>query len=224
MPRLPLGKLPGDLLQAILDKHTPRDPRVVVGPRVGEDAAVIEAGDRYLVVTSDPITFATDELGWYALHVNANDVVVRGATPRWFLATLLLPAGSTDEASVRAVFAQLASLLAPCLVVSGDKHLRRPGIGALAVDQQRAGAKGGGATDDGADVAGVLHPFQKNGWAGALHVRERNLGGDRRHASSQGISGRSLTSSRFDRWRRASLPYLHTQVFVQSGQSNLAPA
>jgi hydrogenase expression/formation protein HypE len=108
MPRLPLGKLPGDLLQAILDKHAPRDSRVVVGPRVGEDAAVIDVGDRYLVVTSDPITFATDELGWYALHVNANDVVVRGATPRWFLATLLLPAGATDEAGVRALFGQLA--------------------------------------------------------------------------------------------------------------------
>src|SRR5438128_10113744 len=108
MPRLPLGKLPGDLLQALLDKHAPRDPRVIVGPRVGEDAAVIDAGDRYLVVTSDPITFATDELGWYALHVNANDVVVRGATPRWFLATLLLPAGATDEAGVRALFGQLA--------------------------------------------------------------------------------------------------------------------
>src|SRR5881409_3832804 len=108
MPRLPLGKLPGDLLQTILDKHAPRDPRVVVGPRVGEDAAVIDVGDRYLVVTSDPIKFATDELGWYALHVNANDVVVRGATPRWFLATLLLPAGATDEAGVRALFGQLA--------------------------------------------------------------------------------------------------------------------
>src|SRR5215468_2409426 len=108
MPRLPLGKLPGDLLQTILDKHAPRDSRVVVGPRVGEDAAVIDLGDRFLVVTSDPITFATDELGWYALHVNANDVVVRGATPRWFLATLLLPAGTTDEASVRALFGQLA--------------------------------------------------------------------------------------------------------------------
>jgi hydrogenase expression/formation protein HypE len=108
MPRLPLGKLPGDLLQAILDKHVPRDSRVVVGPRVGEDAAVIDVGDRFLVATSDPITFATDELGWYALHVNANDVVVRGATPRWFLATLLLPAGTTDEASVRALFGQLA--------------------------------------------------------------------------------------------------------------------
>src|SRR5207253_4737153 len=109
MPLLPLGKLPGELLQAVLDKHVPRDPRVVVGPRVGEDAAVIDLGDRYLVATADPITFATDDLGWYALHVNANDIVVRGATPRWFLATLLLPARTTDEESVRALFAQLAA-------------------------------------------------------------------------------------------------------------------
>jgi hydrogenase expression/formation protein HypE len=108
MPLLPIGKLPGDLLQAVLDKQPSRDPRVIVGPRVGEDAAVIDLGDRYLVATADPITFATDELGWYALHVNANDIVVRGATPRWFLATLLLPEGRTDEDGVRALFAQLA--------------------------------------------------------------------------------------------------------------------
>ena len=108
MPLLPIGKLPGDLLQAVLDKQASHDPRVIVGPRVGEDAAVIDLGDRYLVATADPITFATDELGWYALHVNANDNVVRGATPRWFLATLLLPAGRTDEDGVRALFAQLA--------------------------------------------------------------------------------------------------------------------
>jgi hydrogenase maturation factor len=108
MPLLPIGKLPGDLLQAVLDKHVPRDPRVIVGPRVGEDAAVIDLGDRYLVGSADPITFATDDLGWYALHVNANDTVVRGATPRWFLATLQLPEGRTDEAAVRTLFGQLA--------------------------------------------------------------------------------------------------------------------
>jgi hydrogenase expression/formation protein HypE len=107
MPLLPIGKLPAELLQAALDKHVSRDPRVIVGPRVGEDAAVIDLGDRYLVAAADPITFATDDLGWYALHVNANDVVVRGATPRWFLATLLLPAGKTDDESVRTLFAQL---------------------------------------------------------------------------------------------------------------------
>src|SRR5262250_3631880 len=107
MPALPVGKLRADFLERLLGKYVPGGERVIVGPRVGEDAAVIDIGDRYLVATSDPITFATDELGWYALHVNANDVVVRGATPRWFLATVLLPAGTTDEDGVRALFTQL---------------------------------------------------------------------------------------------------------------------
>src|SRR6266480_2934245 len=104
MPFLPIGKHRAETLQAIFDKHPLRDPRVVVGPRVGEDAAVIDMGDRYLVATTDPITFATDEIGWYAVQVNANDIAVRGARPRWFLATLLLPPRTTTEASVAALF------------------------------------------------------------------------------------------------------------------------
>jgi hydrogenase expression/formation protein HypE len=107
MQALPIGKLRADTLQAIFDKHPSKDPRVVVGPRVGEDAAVIDMGDRYLVATSDPITFASAEIGWYALHVNANDIAVRGARPRWFLATVLLPAGVTGDASIDALFADL---------------------------------------------------------------------------------------------------------------------
>lgn len=107
MSPLPVGKLRADALRAIFDKLAPRDPRVIVGPRVGEDAAVIDLGDRYLVATSDPITFAADDIGWYALAVNANDIAVRGARPRWFLATLLLPADSTTDESVEALFAQI---------------------------------------------------------------------------------------------------------------------
>jgi hydrogenase expression/formation protein HypE len=107
MQPLPIGKLRADTLQAIFDKHHTKDPRVVVGPKVGEDAAVIDMGDRYLIATSDPITFATAEIGWYALHVNANDIAVRGARPRWFLATLLLPAGASSQPSVEALFADL---------------------------------------------------------------------------------------------------------------------
>src|SRR3989441_12957262 len=98
MQSLPIGKLRADTLQAIFDKHPLRDPRVVVGPKVGEDAAVIDMGDRYLVATTDPITFATDEIGWYALQVNANDIAGRGARPRWFLPTLLPPPGRTTQA------------------------------------------------------------------------------------------------------------------------------
>lgn len=107
MSFLPIGKLRPEMLQALFDKHPVKDERVVVGPRVGEDAAVIDMGDRYLVATTDPITFATGDLAWYALHVNANDIAVRGARPRWFLATLLLPSRTTSEETVQALFEQL---------------------------------------------------------------------------------------------------------------------
>jgi hydrogenase expression/formation protein HypE len=104
---LPVGKLRAEALQAVFDKHPIRDPRVVVGPRVGEDAAVIDLGDRYLVASADPITFAVDDLARYAVVVNANDIAVRGARPRWFLATLLLPEGATGDETVAALFASL---------------------------------------------------------------------------------------------------------------------
>jgi hydrogenase expression/formation protein HypE len=106
---LPVGKLPSALLAELLRKHVTPDDRVIVGPRVGEDAAVLDLGDRYLVATTDPITFVTDDLGWYAVVVNANDVAVRGATPRWFLATLLLPEGGATDASVESLFGQVGA-------------------------------------------------------------------------------------------------------------------
>jgi hydrogenase expression/formation protein HypE len=122
MPFLPTGKLPPDLLRAVLAAHVSDDPRVIVGARVGEDAAIIDLGDHYLVAAADPVTFATDELGWYAVAVNANDIAVRGATPRWFLATLLLPEGMTDEGTVRRLFAQLAEACAAHAVALVGGH------------------------------------------------------------------------------------------------------
>ena len=86
-----VGKFPASLLEKLLARNRIEDPRVLVGPRVGADAAVLDMGERLLVATSDPVTFATDLIGWYAVQVNANDVACAGATPRWFLATLLVP-------------------------------------------------------------------------------------------------------------------------------------
>ena len=54
------GKLPMELLSRLLSDIDVRDPRVVLGARSGEDAALIDMGDRYLVAKTDPITFATD--------------------------------------------------------------------------------------------------------------------------------------------------------------------
>jgi hydrogenase expression/formation protein HypE len=104
---LPAGKLPAPLLEKLLTRFAPHDPRIVVGPRTGEDAAVFDFGDRYLVAKTDPITFATSEIGWYAVNVNANDVAVMGAQPRWFLATVLLPAGQATPELAEAIFAQM---------------------------------------------------------------------------------------------------------------------
>lgn len=103
----PLGKLPLDFLEYLLSRYAYPGPRVVVGARVGEDAAVIDMGNRYLVVTSDPITFVTAQLGYYGVHVNANDVATRGAVPRWFLVTLLLPETCADKGMVEEIFSQI---------------------------------------------------------------------------------------------------------------------
>ncbi len=92
---LAAGKLPAGDLEAMIARLPRGDPRVVIGPRLGEDAAVLDVGDRYLVVTTDPITFASDRIGWYSVHVNANDIAVLGGLPRWFFAVLLLPEGSS---------------------------------------------------------------------------------------------------------------------------------
>ena len=86
---LRLGKPPLEVLERLFRLVEIRDPRVLVGPRVGEDAAVVDIGDRYLVAKVDPITFVAEEIGWYAVHINANDLAVRGARPCWFLMTLL---------------------------------------------------------------------------------------------------------------------------------------
>jgi len=108
-PPLPAGKLPPEHLAPLLNRLRRHDPRVLVGPRPGEDAAVVEFGDQALVVATDPVTFATDRIGWYAVHVNANDVAVLGARPRWFFAVLLLPESAATVAMADAIMADIAA-------------------------------------------------------------------------------------------------------------------
>ncbi len=104
----PIGKLPADLLAGLLASNPINDPRVIVGPRPGEDAAVIDlGGPHYLVAKTDPITFATDEVGWYAVNVNANDIASTGGTPSWFMATVLLPEGNATRQVVEMIFDQI---------------------------------------------------------------------------------------------------------------------
>ena len=108
---LPVGKLKYDFLKQLLPTHN-RNSGLVVGPQIGEDAAVIEFGDNYLVATSDPITFATEDIGWYVVCINSNDIAAMGAVPKWLLVTLLLPEDATTPAMVRDIMAQLTQACA----------------------------------------------------------------------------------------------------------------
>jgi len=107
---LAAGKLPLNFLDALLDTLPTDDPQLVLGPSVGEDAAVIDFApgqEKLLVAKSDPVTFATDAVGHYAVNVCANDLAVMGATPRFYMPTLLLPADSADADMARDIFTQL---------------------------------------------------------------------------------------------------------------------
>jgi len=106
---LKTGKLDIDILKKFLERNVILDPQVVIGPKIGEDAAVIDLGkgtNHYWVVTSDPITFTTEEIGYYGVVVNLNDIATMGAIPKWFLATLLFPEGS-ESRIIEKVFRQV---------------------------------------------------------------------------------------------------------------------
>lgn len=103
----PVGKLPAPLLARLLEKAPAGDPAVLLGPGIGLDCAVVAVGDTLLVYKSDPITFATDEIGDYLVQVNVNDIATTGAVPRWFMVTLLLPEGRTTVDSVETIIGQI---------------------------------------------------------------------------------------------------------------------
>jgi len=93
---LAIGKLPPNTLRRLIFSRLGiSDPRVLLGPHVGEDASVIDFGQKALVVHSDPITGAVENVGWLAVNICTNDIATRGIRPLWILSVLLLPENFT---------------------------------------------------------------------------------------------------------------------------------
>jgi hydrogenase maturation factor len=59
---LPVGKLPADILDKMLKTYISLDERVKVGPSIGEDAAAVDMGDRYLLEVLELPVFGRDEI------------------------------------------------------------------------------------------------------------------------------------------------------------------
>lgn len=106
---LDTGKLPHELLAELLGDMASPPPEVRLGAGIGEDASAIDVPSGTLVVAADPITLTAEDAARLSVLVNANDVAVCGARPRWFLAVVLLPPG-TAESTVRALFRELEAV------------------------------------------------------------------------------------------------------------------
>jgi len=98
MRRFRTGKIPFQILTRHVFRYRgKRDPAVILGSSIGEDAALVSYDRHVLVLKTDPITSTASDIGWLSVHINANDIACRGARPRWFLCDLLLPENSTVQ-------------------------------------------------------------------------------------------------------------------------------
>jgi hydrogenase maturation factor len=109
--KLPVGKLNPEFLGKLLSAIPRKDKRVIIGSRVGDDATIIDFGDKYLIAKTDPITFVSDDIAWYCININVNDIAVMGGEPKWFLATALMPEGKTSKKDIERLFKNLISSL-----------------------------------------------------------------------------------------------------------------
>jgi hydrogenase expression/formation protein HypE len=104
---LPQGKIPVDLLKEVVFKNLgTQRPEVVLGPSAGIDGAVIDFGNKSLIVSIDPITGALERIGWLAVNVNANDIATFGVEPAYLFSCILLPEGA-DRKTVETICAQM---------------------------------------------------------------------------------------------------------------------
>ncbi len=98
MKHLSVGKVPVDVLSStVLKLAGSGSERVVVPAKVGVDFAAVKLSQGYMLVSADPVTGVSDEIGAYALTVSANDIATSGNRPQFVESVILLPEGSTAQ-------------------------------------------------------------------------------------------------------------------------------
>ncbi len=98
-----IGKLPESVLvRSILKQVKHRRDEVLVGPGVGQGlccAAALKEGEVF-VMSTDPITGTTKDLGSHSIHITANDLAASGAEPVGVMLTAMLP-DTVEEPEIR---------------------------------------------------------------------------------------------------------------------------
>jgi hydrogenase expression/formation protein HypE len=107
LSRLPLGKIPIEILNEVVFKNLgAKRKELALGPSAGVDGAVLNVGNKSIVTSMDPITGAIDRLGWLSLNINANDVATFGVQPAFYLSCIMLPQ-TADRKTVETITSQI---------------------------------------------------------------------------------------------------------------------
>lgn len=91
-----IGKVANSLLAELISDIEKR-PEVLVGSKIGRDTSILDLEDNLLVVSTDPITGASKNIGSLAINVAVNDLATEGAEPVAALLTVLLPPKTSEE-------------------------------------------------------------------------------------------------------------------------------
>lgn len=177
---LPNGKLAPALLTELLPEAQELPAEILVGPRVGEDGCAIAVEAGTLVAATDPITMVGSGTASHAVWINANDVAVMGVRPRWFLASVLLPLGTT-ESDVRELFASMRGALDAigAVLVGGHTEVTQAVNQPLVVGQMLGWCAGEGFVATGGLAPGdVLLQVGETPIEGALVFAEERPGAD----------------------------------------------
>lgn len=106
-----LGKIPETVLKrSVLNQISHRREEVLVGPAIGEDCSILTIEeDEVLVISTDPITGAVQDIGTLAVHITANDIASNGAEVIGIMLTILLP-DKTEEKQLKAMMKEMEAV------------------------------------------------------------------------------------------------------------------
>lgn len=91
-----IGKVETHILQeVIIDQIAYKHEDVLIRSAVGEDCAAVSFGDYNLIITTDPITGTTAEIGGLSIDIVCNDIASNGVKPLGILLTILVPESTT---------------------------------------------------------------------------------------------------------------------------------
>lgn len=91
-----IGKLSPKLFDELIFPYLgKKSNKVIIGPKHGVDAAVIDLGEKVMVIAEDPTfglpSLGFKEFGWAIVHICCSDVACLGAKPEFMTICLLFP-------------------------------------------------------------------------------------------------------------------------------------